>query len=377
MTLFLTWTRVTALTLLDLSAAFDTLDHSSITNLLSTWYGIDGIALDWFVSYLSDRKQKVKLMDCLSSAAEVACGVPQGSVLGPLLFTLYTLKLHPDKTEFLLIGSKVQREKFSKCFPTRLLAQEVTPSPSARNLSIVFDNALNIKNHISGISHACYYHIRDMRRIRRFLTPSAKTIETSLIGRKLDYCNSVLFNVTEKDISKLQGVQNCLARVVTKSPLFYHITPLLKSLHWLPVRYRINFKLCSLTYQALTSGQPLYIRNMLQPSRKVRTLRSSDLDQLNVPRVRTAVGSRAFFVVAPRLWNELPLEIRKLVSRRNWKLIFWSGFSDLNPRWSGWPRQQTQTVFGTMSRITIMFVAPLSSDHRGFRRYRSLLLLLL
>ena len=85
--------RVTALTLLDLSAAFDTLDHSSITNLLSTWYGIDGIVFDWFVSYLSDRKQKVKLMVCLSSPAYVACGVPQVSVFGPLLFTLYTTPL--------------------------------------------------------------------------------------------------------------------------------------------------------------------------------------------------------------------------------------------------------------------------------------------
>ena len=218
------------------------------------------------------------------------------------------LTFNRDKTEFLLIGPKVQRENFSKCFPTRLLAQEVTPSPSARNLGIVFDSALNFKSHISGISRACYYHIRDMRRIRRFLTPSvAKTIATSLIGGKLDYCNSVLFNFSEKEISKLQGVQNCLARVVTKSPRFCHI---LKSLHWLPVRYRIKFKLCSLTYQALTSGQPVYIRNMLQPSRKVRTLRSSDLEQLNVPRVRTAVGSRAFSVAAPRLWNELPSEIR-------------------------------------------------------------------
>ena len=130
-----------------------------------------------------------------------------------------------------------------------------------------------------------------------------------MIGNKLAYCNSVLFNVTEKEISKLQGLQNCLARVVTKSPRFCHINPLLKSLHWLPARYRIKFKLCSLTYQALTSEQPANIQNMLQPSRKVRTLRSSDLDQLNVPRVRTAVGSRAFSVAAPTLWNELPLEI--------------------------------------------------------------------
>ena len=162
----------------------------------------------------------------------------------------------------------MQREILLKCSPTRLLAQEVTPSPSARNLGIIFDSALNFKSHISGISRACYYHIRDMRKIRRFLTPYfAKSIATSLIGSKLDYCNSVLFDVTEKEISKLQGVQNCLARVVTKPPRFCHIN----------------------------------IRNMLQPSRKVRTLRSSDLDQLNVPRVRTAVGSRAFSVAAPRL----------------------------------------------------------------------------
>ena len=83
---------VTELTLLDLSATFDTLDHSSITNLLSPWYGIDGITLDWFVSYLSDRKQKVKLMDCLSSrpTADIVDVVPQRSVFAPLLFTLYT-----------------------------------------------------------------------------------------------------------------------------------------------------------------------------------------------------------------------------------------------------------------------------------------------
>ena len=212
-----------------------------------------------------------------------------------------------DKTDVLLIESKVQREKFSECFLTRLLAQEATPSPSVRNLDIVFDSALHFKSHISGISRACYSHICDMRRVRRFLTPSVgETIVTSLIGSKLDYCNSVLFNVTEKEISKLQGVQNCLARVVAKSPRFCHITPLLKSLHWLPVR----FKLCSLTYQALISGQPVYIENMLQPSRKVRTLLTSDLNQPNVPRVITAVGSRAFSVAAPRLWNELPLEIR-------------------------------------------------------------------
>ena len=131
------------------------------------------------------------------------------------------LKLNPDKIEFLLIGSKVQREKFSKSFPTRLSAQEVTPFLSARNLGIVFDSALNFKSHLSDISRACYYHIRDMSRIRRFLTPSvAKTIATSMIGSKLDYCNSVLFNVTEKEISKLQGVQKLFCSCCNKVSSF-------------------------------------------------------------------------------------------------------------------------------------------------------------
>ena len=166
--------RVTALTQLDLSAAFDTLDHSSVTNLLSTWYGIDDIALDWFVSYidfLSLKNPDISLEILTKCLQDVSSWMSSRK-----------LKLNPDKSEFLLIGSKVQREKFSTCFPTKLLAQEVTPSPSARNLGIVFDSALNFKSHISGISRPCYYHTRDMRRIRRFSTPSvAKTIATSVL----------------------------------------------------------------------------------------------------------------------------------------------------------------------------------------------------
>ena len=177
--------KTTALVLLDLSAAFDTLDHSSIIELLSGWYGISGTALNWVRSYLSNRVQMVKLLDKLVEPFKTDYGVPQGSVLGPLLFTLYTaplssvisrhhichhlyaddtqiylslsktdpemslslvqqclqdvsdwmiaskLKLNPDKTEFILIGTKA-RDKFKKYFPTKLLDRDVTPTDSAR-----------------------------------------------------------------------------------------------------------------------------------------------------------------------------------------------------------------------------------------------------
>ncbi|KAK2168810.1 hypothetical protein LSH36_14g11043, partial [Paralvinella palmiformis] len=80
------------------------------------------------------------------------------------------------------------------------------------------------------------YHIRELRRIL------AKTIATALTTSRLDYCNSLLYNIASKDILNLQCVQNCLARVVTLSPRFSHSVPLLKSLHWLPIQSRIIFK---------------------------------------------------------------------------------------------------------------------------------------
>ena len=110
-----------------------------------------------------------------------------------------------------------------------------------------------------------------------------KTIATSLVSSKLDYCNSILYNIPNREINKLQSVQNCLARVVTRSPRFCNVTPLLKSLHWLPVQYRIKCKICTLTYKVIHTFQPVYLHNLLKPLKNTRNLRSSDDNQLVVP----------------------------------------------------------------------------------------------
>ena len=137
-------------------------------------------------------------------------------------------------------------------------------------------------------------------------------VAKALFSSRLDSCNSLHHNIALKDILKLQRVQNCLARVVTRSTRFSHSAPLLKSLHWLLVRYRIIVKICTITYQALPSKQPAYLHSLLTPARQPRQLRSSNSNLLFVFSVKTNVGTIAFSVAAPTLWNSLPVSVKSV-----------------------------------------------------------------
>ena len=112
-------------------------------------------------------------------------------------------------------------------------------------------------------------------------------------------------------IQKLQMVQNRAARLVTRTRKYEHITPVLKRLHWLPVKVRIEFKLLLLVYKALHGLAPSYLRDLLTEYQPSRSLRSSSLKMLLVPRTKLKTfGDRAFSISGPKLWNDLPLDIR-------------------------------------------------------------------
>jgi hypothetical protein len=137
---------------------------------------------------------------------------------------------------------------------------------SARNLGVIFDSTLSYSEHISAISKSCFHHIRDLRRLRSSIDQTTYCVYhcyCSYIHSKLDYCNSLLLNLPASSTNRLQFVLNSAARAVTKTSRFHHITPVLKSLHWLKINQRIHYKVISLTYKILLSDQPSYLRSLL------------------------------------------------------------------------------------------------------------------
>ena len=161
-------------------------------------------------------------------------------------------------------------------FPIELLGVKSYPAKSARNLGVISDKNFNFRSHISAICSSCIYHTRDLRRIRRHLDlDSAKLLANALVSSRLHCCNSPLSGIAETDLTKLRRVLNRLARVVTKSPPCTRSVPLLRSLHWLPVKYRVHFKICLLTYKALHEEQPVYLRSLIATSLPLRPQRSN------------------------------------------------------------------------------------------------------
>ena len=359
------------LVLLDLSAAFDTIDHHILLRRLRN-LGITGSALAWFRSYLYQRRQSVTIHGRRSKPRDLPFGVPQGSVLGPILFTLYTsplgdiarkyglkfhlyaddtqlyitfrpadgssfqlstetlckcieeirvwmwknlLKLNGDKTEILIVTTgRYKRHTFvdSICID----GAAIIPTDKVRNLGAIFDRSLNPEAFINATCKALWYNVRNIGRVRGSLTLDAtKTLVQAYITSRLDYCNSLLYGAPASHLYRLQKVQNYAARIVMKIPKRNHITPVLAKLHWLPVRQRVEFKVLLYVYKALHGLAPIYLTELLHQYIPTRSLRSSTQHLLEVPSYRLdTFGGRAFATAGPVLWNALPGAIKTAAS---------------------------------------------------------------
>ena len=224
------------------------------------------------------------------------------------------LQLNEDKTEVLLIHS--QYKNLPDTCPNSMIigdSEMIKFSKEARNLGVVFSDTLDMNRHINNICRSAYCELRKISSVRHLLSfEDTQTLICSYVLSKLDYCNSLLSNLTKANIDKLQKVQNSAARLIFRIKRSEHIKPFLKKLHWLPISLRIQFKVSLLCYKSFNDSRfPKYISDLLHIYTPTRNLRSAHDDKiLIIPKSERSFGKRSFAHAAPLFWNNLPYNIR-------------------------------------------------------------------
>ncbi|XP_028821249.1 uncharacterized protein LOC114772546, partial [Denticeps clupeoides] len=288
------------------SAAFDTVNHKTLLSILKR-LGIRGSAWQWFASYLDERSYQAasKISACLTDISS--------------WMAAHHLQLNPTKTELIFIPADFSPDQDLAIY---LDNSQLSHPATARNLCVTIDNQLSFSTHISNLSCSCRFLLYNIRRIRPYLsTQSTQLLVQSLVISRLDYCNSLLAGLPLCTIRPLQLIQNAAARLIFNLPKFSHTTPLLRSLHWLPVAARIRFKILMLAYKAKHGVAPSYLTALITPHTAPRLLRASSTARLVPPslKVKGKHSTRLFSVLAPRWWNELPLEVRTAQSLSTFK----------------------------------------------------------
>ena len=336
---------------------------------LETEFGICDDAKAWLHSYLKNRSQSVVINGLRSTPRVLDCSLPQGSLIGPFCFPPYSshvgkiarkhgvnvhlyaddsqlymafypdegtaavdqmmdcieeirnwmeanmLKLNEDKTEFMIIASRYEEAKLNDSVHNiRVGDSTVDSSDTARNIGVMMDSRLNMVKHVNSITSACYFNLRNISKIRGNLTHEATvTLVQALVTSRLDSVNGLLYGLPDTLLQKLQLVQNNAARVIARVRKHDHITPVLINLHWLPVKYRIRYKISLMAFKCRKGLAPAYLCDLIEEHAPSRSgLRSEvELDLLVEKNGRTKTyGDRAFSVCAPKLWNALPQALR-------------------------------------------------------------------
>ena len=364
--------KLVALIALDLSSAFDTIDHSHLLHKLERHFGITGDVLKWINSYLTNRTFAVRIGHVEGKPVLLIYGVPQGSILGPLLFILYMhdlvgiaaeyglcihlyaddaelyigfspltqssltminvkecilgvqswmdsnfLKINIGKTNVIFFGRTQELNLFNVDIDIDGKYFESSPDSVIKTLGIYLDSKLSMNNVVTECCKTCYFQLRKLQSIRRFLSVEKKTLMVhSHILSRLDYCNVLLAGLSATQTKKLQRVLNAGVRFIYNLSKRQSVQSYAKTCHFLPVKFRIYYKSCLTVYKIINGMAPDYLMDFaLHIVRNRQNLRSaSDNLILQLP---TCNKTLRFHLI--KSWNVLPFELRSISSIEHFK----------------------------------------------------------
>lgn len=372
----------TILTLLDFSRAFDTINTALLLSKMS-YYGFDNKAIRWFNSYLTNRTQQVRLLKqdgstVVSDALSVTRGVPQGSILGPVLFILYcadltksilnckyhmyaddtqiyisfkpsepeqafnrmnedldrlaewsirnTLVLNPNKSKYMILGTSSQITKVENLgCGVSIGSGPIERTKEARNLGVYMDDGLRFEGHLQRSVSACFYRLRVLYRMRKYIDVALRVrLCEALVLSKINYADVVYGpRLLARSERLMQRVHNACARFCFKIPPRSHVTPFLNNNNLLNMKMRRRLHLATLLFGVTTLQRPSYLFSKMKWQRDLSSrkhqLRGARPHHLQLPPYRTAAFRGGFKYAATKCWNNLPPPLYKSLSRHAFK----------------------------------------------------------
>ena len=352
---------ISILTLIDLSRAFDVVDHQTLLNQLQLLQ----IAPGWFRSYLAGHRQCVQVLGGeKSTLLPINIGIFQGSCMGPILYNIASIsaacyvpsevngstvrmaryaddtqlvvsgpkerlpevraavesvldtlatyflqngmKINAAKTELMVAGGRSALQAAERD-PVRVqfLGETLKPVSSVKNLGVIFDSRLTFEPHIDNVVTKCFGILIGLMHARHVLPPKVlPTILDALVMSHVRYCSQVFGCATKTALKRLQKVQNFAARVISGRRKFDHISDVLESLEWLPVSSLLDLNDMCLLHRVLSTGEPEVLRHDLLCNSDVSERKTRQSNHLYVPRARTSLGQRTFKQRACKLYNE-------------------------------------------------------------------------